>query len=63
MNDGVSNRRIRVVLWAASMSMVWAVFILQGFPWTGLMWVSLAFSALWVAAPTRIAIPVRRAVL
>jgi hypothetical protein len=45
------------------MSMVWAVFVLQGFPWTRLVWVSLAFSALWVAAPARIAIPVSRAVL
>lgn len=49
MRDFVSNRRMRMVVLAASMSAVWAVFILQGFRWTSLVWVILAFSAaLWV---------------
>jgi hypothetical protein len=48
MKDFVSNRWRRVVALAAPMSVVWLVFILYGFPWTGLVWVSLAFSAaLW----------------
>ncbi len=50
MKDSVSNRRAGVVTLAVSMSVVWLVFILNGFPWTGLLWVSLAFSAaFWVA--------------
>jgi len=48
MKDFVSNRWSRVVTLAAPMSVVWLAFILYGFPWTGLVWVSLAFSAvLW----------------
>ncbi len=48
MKDFVSNRWSRMVALAAPMSVVWLVFILYGFPWTGLAWVSLTFSAaLW----------------
>ncbi len=49
MKDLVSTRWIGVVRLAAPMSVVWLVFILHGFPWTGLAWVvSVAFSAaLW----------------
>jgi hypothetical protein len=44
----VSSRWTGVVTWAAPMSIVWLIFILNGFPWTGLLWASLAFSAvLW----------------
>lgn len=53
MKDFVSNR-VRVVglaMSAVSISLVWAIFILRGFPWTGLVWMSLACSAaLWVGA-------------
>ena len=45
MKDLVSNRWSRVVALSAPMSVVWLVFILYGFPWTGLVWVSLAVSA------------------
>jgi hypothetical protein len=48
MKAFVSNRWSHVVGLAAPMSVVWLAFILYGFPWTGLVWVSLAFSAaLW----------------
>ncbi len=48
MKDFGSNRSAGVVTLAASTSVVWLVFILHGLPWTGLVWVSLAFSiALW----------------
>jgi hypothetical protein len=53
MRGSVSNRRARVVTLAVSMSVVWLVFILNGFPWTGLLGVSLALAllaAFWVAA-------------
>ena len=49
MNGFVSNRWSRVVALAAPMSVVWLVFILYGFPWTGFVWVSLAFSAALLA--------------
>ena len=40
---------IRVAGLVALMSVVWAIFIPYGFPGTGLVWVSLAFSgALWL---------------
>jgi hypothetical protein len=49
MEDFVSNRWIRVAGLVASMSIVWGIFIRYGFPWMGLVWVSLAFSgALWL---------------
>ena len=42
----MSKRWTGVAALAASMSVVWLVFILLGSPWTGLMWVvSLAFAA------------------
>jgi hypothetical protein len=48
MTGFVSNRWTRVAVLAAPMSIVALVFILQGYPWAGLAWVSLAFSAvLW----------------
>jgi hypothetical protein len=48
MKDFVSNRWSRVVALAALMAIIRLVFILYGFPWTGPVWVSLAFSAaLW----------------
>ncbi len=53
MRGSVSNRRARVVTLAVSMSVVWLLFILNGFPWTGLLGVSLALAllaAFWVAA-------------
>jgi hypothetical protein len=53
MRGSVSNRRARVVTLAVSMSVVWLVFILNGFPGTGLLGVSLALTllaAFWVAA-------------
>ena len=56
MKGSVSNRRASVVTLAVSMSVVWVVFILNGFPGSGLLWVSLvAFTAfVWVArGPTR----------
>jgi hypothetical protein len=42
-----------VLTLAVSMSIVWLLFILNGFPWTGLLGVSLALALLaasWVAA-------------
>ena len=53
MRGSVSNRRARVVTLAVSMSVVWLVFTLNGFPWTGLVGVSLALAllaAFWVAS-------------
>jgi hypothetical protein len=59
MTGFVSNRGTGLAALAAPMSIVALVFILQGFPWAGLAWMSLAFSAvLW---PLR-AIPVPKAV-
>jgi hypothetical protein len=51
MKGSVSNRRASVLTLAVSMSVVWLVFILNGFPGSGLLWVSLvAFTAFfWVA--------------
>ena len=49
MQDFVSTPWIRVAGLAASMSVVWASFIPYGFPWTGLVWVTLACAcALWL---------------
>jgi len=60
MTGLVSNRWTGLAALAAPMSIVALVFILQGYPWAGLAWVSLAFSAaLW---PLR-ARPVPKAVL
>jgi hypothetical protein len=60
MTGFVSNRWTGVAALAAPMSIVAFIFILQGYPWAGLAWVSLAFSAaLW---PAR-ALPVAKAVL
>ena len=60
MTGFVSNRGTGVAALAAPMSIVAFIFILQGYPWAGLAWVSLAFSAaLW---PAR-ALPVPKAVL
>jgi len=50
VKNSVLNRRGRVVTLALSMSVVWVLFILNGFPWTGLLLVSLAFCvAFWAA--------------
>ena len=60
MTGFVSNRWTGVAALATPMSIVALVFILQGYPWAGLAWVSLAFSAaLW---PAR-ALPVPKEVL
>ena len=60
MTGLVSNRWTGVAALAAPMSVVALVFILQGFPWAGLAWMSLAFSAvLW---PLR-TMPVPKAVI
>ncbi len=60
MTGFVSNPRTGVAAMAAPMSIVALVFILQGFPWAGLAWMSLAFSAvLW---PLR-TMPVPKAVI
>jgi len=55
MKDMVSNRWIRVVALTAAMTVILAIFSPHGFPWMGLVWVSLAFvAALWVGRrPTR----------
>jgi hypothetical protein len=48
MTGFVSNRSAGVATLAAPMSIVALLSILQGYPWAGLAWVSLAFSAvLW----------------
>jgi hypothetical protein len=48
MTGFVSNPWTGVAALAAPMSVVAFVFVLQGFPWAGLAWMSLAFSAvLW----------------
>jgi len=60
MTGFVSNRSTGVATLAAPMSIVALLFALQGYPWAGLAWLSLAFSAaLW---PRRI-LPVPKAVL
>jgi hypothetical protein len=49
MKDFVSNRWMHMVALAASMLVGWVIFVPYGFPWTGLVWVSLTFSAaLWM---------------
>ena len=45
MKDFVSSHWISVVALVASMSVVCAIFVLYGFPWTGLVWASLALCA------------------
>jgi hypothetical protein len=60
MTGFVSNPWTGVAALAAPMSVVAFVFILQGFPWAGLAWVSMAFPAvLWTLRAT----PVQQAVL
>jgi hypothetical protein len=60
MTGFVSNRWTGVAPLAAPMSIVALVFILQGYPWAGLAWMSLAISAvLW---PLR-TMPVPKAVI
>ncbi len=51
MEGFVSRRWTGIAGLAVSLSVVWLVFILYGFPWIGLMWVvSLAFTAaLWAS--------------
>ncbi len=60
MTGFVSNRRTDMAALAAPMSIVALVFILQGFPWAGLAWMSLAVSA--ALCPLR-TMPVPKAVL
>ena len=51
MRGSVSNRRARLATLMMSISVIWLVFILEGFPWTGLvlLLVSLALAAaFWV---------------
>lgn len=45
MKDLVSSYGTSVVALIASMSVVWTIFRIHDFPWTGLLWASLAFSA------------------
>ena len=45
MKDFVSSHWISVIALVASMSVVCAIFVPYGFPWTGLGWASLALSA------------------
>ena len=60
MKDFVSNRWSRVIAMGALMWVVSFVFIRQGFPWAGLVWVSLAF---WAVLWSLRAMPVPKAVL
>jgi len=45
MKDIVSNRRVSILAWAASLSILWAIFVIpNGRPWTGMVWLgALAF--------------------
>ena len=45
MKDFVSGYGTSVVALLASMSVVWTLFRMPGFPWTGLLWASLAVGA------------------
>jgi len=72
LQDFVSTPRIGVWVLAAAVSLVWPVLILHGFPWTGLVWLSLAFwVAMWAgtsstalaALPVRVAMPAPKVVL
>jgi hypothetical protein len=60
MNGFVSNPWMGVIAMAAPMWVVSFVFILQGFPWAGLVWVSLAF---WAVLWSLRAMPVPKGVL
>ena len=60
MKNFVSNRWMGVIAMAAPMWVVSFVFILQGFPWAGLVWVSLAF---WAVLWSLRAMPVAKGVL
>ena len=55
----MSKRWPGVAALAVSMSVVWLVFILYGFPWIGLMWVvSLASAAaLWASQHDELSSP------
>ena len=62
MKDIVLKRWISVVALVASMSVVWALIIPYGLPWTGLVWVTalglFAMSAaLWVGMSVPIPVP------
>ena len=49
MKDFVSARWIRAVGLMASLPVVWAIFRINDFPWTGLVWASLVIStSVWV---------------
>ena len=72
MQDFVSTPRIGVWPLAAALSLAWPALILHGFPWTSLVWLSLAFSvALWAGTSrpnsqpcqVRVAMPAPKAVL
>ena len=45
MKDFVSNRRVSILAWASSLSILWALFVVpSGQPWAGLVWFgALAF--------------------
>lgn len=45
MKEFVSSQWTSVVVLVASMSVVCAIFVPYGFPWTGLAWASLALLA------------------
>jgi len=61
MTGFVSNRWTSVAALAAPMSIVALVFILQGYPWAGLAWLSLASSALlWPKRAAPVLEPVLR---
>ena len=45
MKGFVSNRRVSILAWASSLSILWALFVVPGGqPWAGLVWLgALAF--------------------
>ena len=38
MKGFVSSRRTSILAWAWSLSILWALFVVPGQPWTGLVW-------------------------
>ena len=54
MKDIVSNRRVSILAWAASLSILWAIFVVpSGRPWTGMVWLG-ALAFLLVSSTVRI---------
>ena len=69
MKGFVSSRRTSILAWAWSLSILWALFVVPGQPWTGLVWfgalslllVSIAVLLLGAALPSSLAPAVRGA--